>query len=230
MRISSERRILMVEEDADLASFLTAELQESGFAVDIVRTAEEAEAALRGKFRYDLLLLDMNLPEADGIWAIHRLRAILPRLPMLVLTARNGVEDKVRAFDAGADDCLAKPLPLPELLARARALTRRNSGVVSNASRVGDLTLHREERRVERNGRRIELTPREFAILDVLMRYAGRPVSRATLLNEVWNVPGEPSTNIVDVYMKYVRDKVDLPGERRLTHTVRGFGYELRET
>jgi two-component system copper resistance phosphate regulon response regulator CusR len=94
---------------------------------------------------------------------------------------------------------------------------------------VGDLMLNREERRVERNGRRIDLTPREFAILDVMMRNAGRPVSRATLLDEVWNQGGEPSTNIVDVYMKYVRDKVDFPGEQRLTHTIRGFGYELRE-
>ena len=147
---------------------------------------------------------------------------------MMVLTARNGVEEKVRAFEAGADDCVSKPLSLSELLARVKALMRRNSGMVPNCSRIGDLILYREERRVERNGRRIDLTPREFAILDVLMRNAGRPVSRATLLNEVWNLPGQPSTNIVDVYMKYVRDKVDLPGEPRLTHTVRGFGYELR--
>jgi DNA-binding response OmpR family regulator len=101
--------------------------------------------------------------------------------------------------------------------------------MIPNCSRVGDLTLHREERQVQRGNRKIDLTPREYAILEVLMRNAGRPVSRATLLNEVWNVPGEPTTNIVDVYMKYVRDKVDLPGEARLTHTVRGFGYELRE-
>jgi two-component system copper resistance phosphate regulon response regulator CusR len=102
--------------------------------------------------------------------------------------------------------------------------------MIQNSSKVGDLTLHREERRVERNGRRIDLTPREFAILELMMREPGRPVSRASLSEQVWNMPFNPSTNIVDVYMKYVRDKVDLPGERKLTHTVRGFGYELRES
>jgi two-component system copper resistance phosphate regulon response regulator CusR len=150
-------------------------------------------------------------------------------LPVLVLTARSRVEDKVLALQSGADDCLTKPFSLLELMARVSALLRRNSGLIPNCSTVGDLTLLRDERRVERNGRRIDWTPREFAILDVMMRNAGRPVSRATLLAEVWNTSSEPTTNIVDVYMKYVRDKIDLPGEPRLTHTVRGFGYELRD-
>jgi DNA-binding response OmpR family regulator len=133
------------------------------------------------------------------------------------------------ALQSGADDCVTKPFSLIELLARVRALMRRNSGLVPNCSKVGDLTLYRDERRVERNGRRIELTPREFAILEVMMRDGGRPVSRTTLLAEVWNTSSKTATNIVDVYMKYVRDKIDLPGEPRLTHTVRGFGYELRQ-
>lgn len=223
------RRILIVENDTDLANFLAVELQEHHFVVDILHDPEQAVEALQGRVWYDLLILDLSLPEGDGISLIHRLRPTLPRLPMMVLTARNGVEEKVRAFEAGADDCVSKPLFLSELLARVKALMRRNSGMVPNCSRVGDLIMHREERRVERNGRRIDLTPREFAILDLLLRNTGRPVSRATLLNEVWNLPGQPSTNIVNVYMKYVRDKVDLPGEPRLTHTVRGFGYELRE-
>jgi DNA-binding response OmpR family regulator len=115
-------------------------------------------------------------------------------------------------------------------LARVQALLRRHSGVVPNMSEVGDLRLYREEHRVERNGRRIDLTPREFSILECMLRHAGRPVSRATLFEEVWNAPHNPSSNIVDVYMKYVRDKVDGPGERKLTHTIRGFGYELRDT
>lgn len=225
----SGRRILIAVDDAELAAFLATEMREHGFAVDIVGDGQEALEILQGKTWYDLLILGLNLSKVDGFSLLHRARPALPRLPMLVLTARKSVEDKVRAFEAGADDYLTKPFSLSELLARVHALMRRNSGAVPNFSRVGDLTLYREERRVERNGRRIELTPREFAILDVMMRNAGRPVSRATLLNEVWNVPGKPATNIVDVYMKYVRDKVDLPGEPRLTHTVRGFGYELRE-
>lgn len=226
---STGRRVLIVEDDVELAGFLCSELQEQHFLVDVVHDGEEALAALEGKTRYHLAILDLNLPKIDGITVIERVRPALPRLPMLVLTARSCIEDKVKAFHVGADDCLTKPFSLLELLARVQALLRRNSGTIPNFSRVADLTLHREERRVERNGRRIDLTPREFAILDVMMRNAGRPVSRATLLDEVWNMAGDPSTNIVDVYMKYVRDKVDSPGEPRLTHTIRGFGYELRE-
>ena len=223
------RRILIAEDDAELAEFLSAELREQKFAVDVAPDGEQALAALQEADRYHLLILDLNLPKLDGFALLERVRPAQPKLPMLVLTARTGIEDKVKAFHTGADDCLTKPFSLIELVARVHALLRRNTAAIPNCSRVGDLTLHREERRVERNGRRIDLTPREFAILDVMMRNAGRPVSRATLLNEVWNQPGEPSTNIVDVYMKYVRDKVDLPGETRLTHTIRGFGYELRE-
>ncbi len=225
----SGRRILIVEDDVSLAGFLSAELQGQKYAVDILHDGEEAFTVLDENRHYDLLILDLNLPKLDGIGLIERIRPAQPRTPILVLTARSRVEDKVSAFQSGADDCLTKPFSLAELLARVQALLRRNSGLVPNCSRVGDLTILREERRVERNGRRIDLTPREFAILDVMMRNAGRPVSRATLLQEVWNMPAEPSTNIVDVYMKYVRDKVDGPGERRLTHTIRGFGYELRD-
>jgi DNA-binding response OmpR family regulator len=226
---SPVRRVLIVENDAALASFLASELEEERFSVDVASDPEDALARLEDKSRYNLLILALNLPKIDGFTLIDRVRASHARLPILVLTARAGVEDKVAAFRSGADDYVTKPFSLLELLARAHALVRRNSGTVPNCSRVGDLTLYREERRVERNGRRIELTPREFAILDVMMRNAGRPVSRATLFDEVWNMAGEPPTNIVDVYMKYVRDKVDFPGEQRLTHTIRGFGYELRE-
>ncbi len=225
---SACRRILLVEDDVALTSFLLGELEAEGFAVDVVHDGEEARTRLEAQHPYDMLICDLNLPTLDGIGLIGRVRPAHPRLPLLVLTARTRVEDKVQALHAGADDCLTKPFSLIELLARIRALLRRNSGVVPNRSMVGDLTLHRDERRVERNGRRIELTPREFAILEVLMRNPGKPVSRATLLEEVWNASTENATNIVDVYVKYVRDKIDLPGEPRLTHTVRGFGYELR--
>lgn len=228
-RAVAGRRILIVEDDISLAGFLSGELEAQGFAVEQIHDGEEALRTLETVRRFDLLMLDLNLPRLDGITLIQRLRPEQPRLPVLVLTARSRVEDKVLALQSGADDCLTKPFSLIELLARVQALLRRNSGVVPNCSVVGDLTMYRDQRRVERNGRRIELTPREFAILDVMMRNVGRPVSRATLLEQVWNVaPSESATNIVDVYMKYVRDKIDLPGESRLTHTVRGVGYELR--
>jgi DNA-binding response OmpR family regulator len=223
------RRILVVEDDIALAEFLGGELRAAGFAVDSVHDGEQALITLQDERRYDLLILDLNLPKLDGMSLLKRVRPMQPRLRMLVLTARSRVEDKVNALQSGADDCLTKPFSLAELSARITALLRRDSGIIPNCSQVGDLTLLREERRVERNGRRIDLTPREFAILELLMRNSGRPVSRATLLEQVWNMPPDPSTNIVDVYMKYVRDKVDMPGERKLTHTIRGVGYEMRD-
>jgi len=222
------RRILIVEDDESLAGFLCSELQAEHFAVDMVHDGEAALNMLQGERLYDLLILDLNLPKLDGIDVLQRVKPVQPRLRMLVLTARSRVEDKVKTLQSGADDCLTKPFSFSELLARVQALLRRNTGLIPNCSRVGDLTLNREERRVERNGRRIDLTPREFAILEYMMRHPGRPISRATLLEEVWNMPSDPATNIVDVYMKYVRDKVDLPGEHKLTHTIRGVGYELR--
>jgi two-component system copper resistance phosphate regulon response regulator CusR len=225
----SGRRILIVEDDVSLAGFVGGELQAENFVVEMVHDGEEALATLQGEQRYDLLILDLNLPKLDGISLLQRVKPTNPRLRMLVLTARSRVEDKVMALQNGADDCLTKPFSFAELLARVQALLRRNSGLIPNCSKVGDLMLYRDERRVERNGRRIDLTPREFAILEFMMRNPGRPVSRATLLEEVWNMPSDPSTNIVDVYMKYVRDKVDLPGEAKLTHTIRGVGYELRD-
>jgi len=212
-----------------LANFLSRELRAGSFSVDMVSDVETALNALQDERRHDLLILELNLPKMDGMSLLQRVRPAKPRLPMMVLTARSRIEDKVKAFQSGADDFLAKPFSIMELLARVHALLRRHSGLIPNTSRVGELILHREERRVERNGRRIELTPREFAILEFMMRNPGRPVSRATLSEEVWNMPHDPSTNIVDVYMKYVRDKVDRPGESKLTHTIRGVGYELRE-
>ena len=226
---TSGRKVLVVEDDDSLASFLSEELRGQKFIVDQVSDGEAALSALEAKHGFDLLIVDLNLPKLDGISLIRKVRPGQPKLPILVLTARSRVEDRVQALESGADDCLNKPFSLLELLARVHALLRRNSGMIPDCSTVGDLQLFRQERRVERNGRRIELTPREFAILEVLMRNAGHPVSRATLLEEVWNMSPDATTNIVDVYVKYVRDKIDLPGERKLTHTLRGFGYELRD-
>jgi DNA-binding response OmpR family regulator len=221
--------ILIADEDVSLAKFLSEELQGERFEVEVVHDGETALGALREERRHDLVILDLNLSGLDGMSLIQRVRPEKPRLPILVLTARSRVEDKVLAFQSGADDFMVKPFSFAELLARVNSLMRRHARVVPNVSEVGDLRLYREEHRVERNGRRIELTPREFSILDYMLQHVGRPVSRATLFEQVWKTPHQPSTNIVDVYMKYVRDKVDLPGERKLTHTIRGVGYELRD-
>ena len=225
---TSGRKVIVAENDNSLAGFLKEELNSQGFVVDHVSDGEAALAALEAKHHFDLLITGLDLPKLDGISLIRKTRPGQPKLPILVLTARSRVEDRVHALQSGADDCMNKPFSLLELLARVHALLRRNSGMISDSSTVGDLKLYRQERRVERNGRRIELTPREFAILEVLMRNPGHAVSRATLLEEVWNMPPDSTTNIVDVYVKYVRDKIDLPGEQKLTQTVRGFGYELR--
>jgi DNA-binding response OmpR family regulator len=223
------RTILIAEEDPSLAAFLSRELRAEAHSVDVTHDGEAALTVLENNRRYDLLVLDLNLPKLDGLSLIKRVKPDMPRLAIIVLSARSRIEDKVQAFQSGADDFLAKPFSILELMARVQALLRRHSGLVSNTSQVADLTLHREEHRVERNGRKIDLTPREFAILDYLMRNVGRPVSRTSLFEEVWKAPYDPSTNIVDVYMKYVRDKVDGPGEHKLTRTVRGIGYELSD-
>lgn len=221
--------LLIVDENASLANLLRQELEAESYRVETLLDGETALSALRQR-RFDLAILELSLPGLDGLELIRRIRPERPRMPILVLASRCQVEDKVQALQSGADDFLSKPFSFAELLARVQALLRRHSGVVPNMSEVGDLRLYREEHRVERNGRRIDLTPREFSILECMLRHAGRPVSRATLFEEVWNAPHNPSSNIVDVYMKYVRDKVDGPGERKLTHTIRGFGYELRDT
>ncbi|MGD0734523.1 MAG: response regulator transcription factor [Terracidiphilus sp.] len=224
------RAILIAEEDPSLAAFLSRELRAESHDVEMTHDGEAALMALQDNRRYDLVILDLNLPKLDGLSLIRQVKATKPRLAMIVLSARSRIEDKVLAFHNGADDFLAKPFSILELMARVQALLRRHSGVVPNISQVADLILYREEHRVERNGRKIDLTPREFALLDCLMRSAGRPVSRTSLFEEVWKAPYDPSTNIVDVYMKYVRDKVDGPGEHKLTRTVRGIGYELSES
>jgi two-component system, OmpR family, copper resistance phosphate regulon response regulator CusR len=222
------QKILFVEDDSSLSGFLCSELQSQGFLVDRLRESGEVFERLEGSARYDLLVLELNSTGIDGITLLKKLRPALPKLPILVVSPKSRVEDKVQALQSGADDYMTKPLSPAEFFARIGALLRRNSGHPPSELTVADLTLNHSEHWVERNGRRISLTPREFDILDLMMQSAGRPISRAALLERVWNVSPQTATNVVDVYVKYVRDKVDRPGERKLIHTVRGFGYELR--
>jgi DNA-binding response OmpR family regulator len=196
--------------------------------VDVALDGEQG-AMMATDLDYDLLVLDLNLPRLDGISVLRNLRPDKPQLPVLVLTARSRVEDRIQALDCGADDCINKPFSYSELSARVRALMRRGRPSVQSTLTVGDLQLDRVERRVCRNGRRIDLTVKEFALLEYLMRNEGRRITRSMLIEHVWNLNFDTSTNVVDVYINYLRKKVDEGAPRRLIHTVRGVGYELSE-
>jgi DNA-binding response OmpR family regulator len=219
-------RILVVEDDAPLASFVRNGLEAEHYAVDIAQDGELARE-MASENDYDLVVLDLNLPKLDGISVLTAIRPKKPSLPVLVLTARSRVEDRVLSLDTGADDCLIKPFSFTELSARVRALLRRGPRTIETVLRVADLELDRVARRVERAGKLIELTSKEFALLEYLMRNAGRRVTRAMIVEHVWNLSFDTSTNIVDVYINYLRRKVDAEHSPRLIHTVRGVGYEL---
>jgi len=218
-------RILIAEDDPALASFVKKGLEAEHYAVDTVADGEQARS-LASEFDYDLMTLDLNLPRLDGVSILRAVRTRKPSMPILILTANNRVEDRVRCLDLGADDFLGKPFSFSELSARIRALLRRSHLPAESVLTVGDLKLDRVERRVERAGRRIEMTSKEFALLEYLMRNAGRRVTRAMIIEHVWNLSFDTSTNLVDVYVNYVRRKIGRSGDP-LIHTIRGVGYEL---
>lgn len=219
-------RILIVEDDAALASFICKGLEAEHYAVDTIGDGQQGrEMAL--EFDYDLMVLDLNLPGVDGLSVLRSVRQAKASLPVMILTARNRVEDRVQCLDTGADDYLIKPFSFLELSARARALLRRSHLPSESVLKVRDLSLDRVERKVERGGRPIELTTKEFALLEYLMRNAGRRLTRAMIIEHVWNLTFDSTTNVVDVYINYLRRKVDDGFTPSLIHTVRGVGYQL---
>lgn len=200
-------RILIAEDDSSLASFVKKGLDAEHYAVDVSNDGEQARA-MAGEFDYDLVVLDLNLPRLDGVAILRYLRTRKPTMPILVLTGRTKVEDRVQCLDLGADDYLGKPFSFSELSARIRALLRRCHMPAESVLTVEDLKLDRVERRVERAGRRIDLTAKEFALLEYLMRNAGRRITRAMIIEHVWNLSFDTCTNVVDVYVNYPEMKM----------------------
>src|SRR4030088_33259 len=222
-------RVLIAEDDAALAKFVSQGLEAEHYTVDVYSDGEQAGAAAH-EIDYDLIILDLNLPTLDGVSVLRQLRVKKPTLPVLVLTQRSRVEDRVQCLDTGADDYLPKPFSFSELSARIRALLRRSHLPSQSVLAIDDLKLDRIEHRVERSGRRIDLTAKEFALLEYLMRNTGRCVTRAMIIEHVWNLTFDTTTNVVDVYINYLRRKVDDGHPKKLIHTVRGVGYELSGT
>jgi two-component system, OmpR family, copper resistance phosphate regulon response regulator CusR len=219
-------RILIAEDDIPVASFIKRGLEAEHYAVDITADGEQARA-MASEFDFDLVILDLNLPRLDGVSILRSVRTRKPSMPILVLTGRTRVEERVQCLDLGADDFLGKPFSFSELSARIRALLRRSRLPSESILAVEDLKLDRVERRVERAGRRVELTSKEFALLEYMMRNAGRRVTRAMIIEHVWNLSFDTCTNVVDVYVNYLRRKIDDGSTLRLIHTIRGVGYEL---
>jgi DNA-binding response OmpR family regulator len=221
-------RVLIVEDDNRIAAFLDKGLRAEGYSVTTAATANEAEAAL-GLFneQLDLMLLDLGLPGGDGEDILRRLRRRGSQLPVIVLTARAEVTDRVRGLDAGANDYVTKPFAFEELLARMRAVRRTVDLPASHELIVGDLRLDTMSKVAWRAGRRIDLSPREWALLELFMRNPTRVLTRTHILSKVWQYDLDPGTNVVDVYVGYLRRKLNRPGVDQLIATVRGAGYRL---
>jgi DNA-binding response OmpR family regulator len=219
-------RILIVEDDVALASFVRKGLEAEHHAVDTAQDGEQGRSMAIG-IEYDLVVLDLNLPGVDGLSVLRTIRQRKMNLLVMILTARNRIEDRVQCLDSGADDYLTKPFSFLELSARLRALLRRSHLPSASVLKVRDLNLDRVERKVERGGRHIELTTKEFALLEYMMRNAGRSLTRAMIIEHVWNLTFDSATNVVDVYINYLRRKVDDGFQTALIHTVRGVGYQL---
>jgi heavy metal response regulator len=220
-------RILVVEDERKVAGFIKRGLEEEGYAVDVAADGEEG-LAMGLERVHDVIILDIRLPKLDGLQVLKALRQDKVMTPVLLLTVRATIEDKVLGLDAGADDYLTKPFAFQELVARVRALLRRRAAVDPAVLQVADLILDPARHMVSRGGKRIELTPREFALLDYFMRHPGRVLTRTMIAEHVWDYDFDTSTNVIDVYVNYLRRKIDADRAPKLLHTVRGVGYVLK--
>jgi len=226
--IMANMRILVVEDEKKVASFIAKGLTEESYAVDVAYDGEEGVfMALEND--YDLIVLDLMLPKLDGMEILRKIRGSGKDVPVLILTAKDSVEDIVAGLEGGSDDYLTKPFAFAELLARIRALLRRSQEQKITTLKAGDLTLNPLTREVKRGDRKIELTSKEYALLEYFMRNVNKVLTRTLISEHVWNYEFDPLTNVVDVYVNYLRKKIDQPSETKLIHTVRGVGYILKE-
>jgi heavy metal response regulator len=221
-------RILVIEDEKKVASFLKKGLEEEHYAIDTAFDGEEG-LALAQINEYDLIILDIMLPKLDGMEILRRIRGNGSSVPILMLTAKDSIEDIINGLDSGSDDYLTKPFSFAELLARVRALLRRRMKEKTDILRVGDLSLSTSTHQVERGGSKIELTAKEYALLEYFMRNPNRVLTRTLIAEHVWDLHFDPSTNVVDVYVNYIRKKIDWGFKTKLIHTVRGSGYIMKD-
>jgi two-component system, OmpR family, copper resistance phosphate regulon response regulator CusR len=220
-------KILIVEDEKKVSDFVRKGLQEEGYVTDAAYNGEDG-LGMAADDVYDLVILDIYLPKMDGLTVLKRLREKKISTPVLLLTVRATIEDKVLGLNSGADDYLTKPFAFQELLARVRALLRRRVEVSTSEIKVGDLALDPVRRSVNRGGRKIELTAKEFSLLEFMMRNPERVLTRTAIINHVWNYDFDSETNVVDVYVNYLRRKIDAGDVPKLIHTIRGVGYVLK--
>lgn len=222
-------RILVIEDDSKIASFITKGLEQAGFAVDHATDGEDGLFMATNE-SYDAAVIDIMLPGRDGLSIIAAMRQAKLATPVIILSAKHSVEDRVRGLQTGSDDYLVKPFTFAELLARVQALIRRSSRVTEpNRLTVGELSVDLITREAVRSGQTIELQPREFSLLEYLMRHSGRVVSKTMILEHIWNYHFDPQTNVVDVLVCRLRNKIDRDYEQKLIHTIRGVGYVIKD-